>query len=749
MRKYLLLIIQIFLFSAFGQNLKPESPLFFTYPVSQADLEKQISAKRYTLKTDEWNVLESNLKQQQTELATQLMGFDMQLMGLTHQLQVLENLADIGKIDSLLLQRKNTRAKILEMQGKTLQQIPLKGLYLVFMPVEDVYTDIDLFQKATEATILPEAIKTWNGTFIQSLVEIQDNQVLSDQMKEQVSGTMEMGNKLCGECESKRFDNGLNYYYKICEVNVYPLQKKGEIDSLEKGAPIQNIQLVDLVNESDYEKEIEEISSKTVKNKLLSLLKTYLPKHKQAITEFNKTALLLQKQMLLNLSQELQRIDEKIAASQKRKEMTIMQLDSIAKTLNLPFDPTQAQTFITKAKDALKQQHQAISAQKFALKNTELIYETVKVGGEHPNLDIAQGVFEHLPIWEERYAKLTDFQQEIAIKENVVEQFSTQSGLDMYRNLGKIWVYPVPVNSAIYVGVVCQFNMEEITPKPDSAAENVTALADLDTVATPKNIDLPSPKLALKDSLQQDSLLKSYVNYSKEFAEFLALRNKTSTVKLVENSPKENYDIHIETTSKPKPATEKEGATQEKQNALKNADEAFNKGLYAEAISIYRLYLNELSTNQIIKLARIYMEGGDGIQQNAQQAIQYFELAVQKGSDAANFYLGYFYFQGKDIELDDKKAFEYFEKASNGGILQASSYLGIMYEEGRGREKDMGQAIAYYTKSASSEPGDALGQYRLGKIYEEAKNKEQAQYWYRKSARNGYEKAKKQLMLMK
>lgn len=744
MKRYLLLILIGWFSATLGQVLKPESPLKFAYPQTLADLEQEIAAKKYRLTPEEWSVLESNLKQQQTQLATKLMDFDMQLSEVTHQLQALENVADITKIEALLLQRKNTRANILEMQEKLLRQIPLKGLYLVFMPVEDSYAYLDSLQKKAELTILPDAIKTLNGTFIHSITTLENQQVLADKLKEQVSGSMEMGNKLCGECESKRFDSKMNYYYKICEVNVYPLQKNPLIIGEGTVNATGEVQVVDLLHQEDYEKTLQGISSKTVKSKLLDLIKTYLPKHKNSIQEYNVAALNLQRKMIVHLAEELQSLDEKIAASEQRKAKTLAKLDSLAKNLGVALDVNRPQTCINDARTVLKSRFQEILTQKIALKNTELVYETVKVGGEKPSSDIAKGVFEHLPIWEERYEKLTDFQQEIEIQEGLVENFSLQTGEDLYRQLEQFWVYPVPANSAIYICVVLQFNTQQ------KATENVpdalVALNELDTTEVRKSVPIEE-NLTLweKDSLTKDSLLKSYLAHSEEFAAFLAMKQQSNSVKMTENSPNSTYEVHIE-TSKAAMSEFTSPENAQKQTALKSADEAFNKGLYTEAISIYLLYLNDLTTNQLIRLARIYLEGGDGIQKNVKLAMQYFTLAVDKGSDAANFYLGYLYYQGKDIEGDDKQAFAYFDRAAkgaNGGIAQANTYLGIMYEEGRLGSKDMGKAMECYTKAANQE--EALAQYRLGKIYEEAKNKEQALHWYRKSARNGYEKAKKQL----
>ena len=73
--------------------------------------------------------------------------------------------------------------------------------------------------------------------------------------------------------------------------------------------------------------------------------------------------------------------------------------------------------------------------------------------------------------------------------------------------------------------------------------------------------------------------------------------------------------------------------------------------------------------------------------------------------------IGYFYAKGMEVQRDDAEAVAWFRKAAEQDMAGAQYNLGIMYERG----------LAYQDRS-------------------------QALEWYRRSANQGYEKAKKALL---
>jgi TPR repeat protein len=80
------------------------------------------------------------------------------------------------------------------------------------------------------------------------------------------------------------------------------------------------------------------------------------------------------------------------------------------------------------------------------------------------------------------------------------------------------------------------------------------------------------------------------------------------------------------------------------------------------------------------------------------------------------------------------------------GNAAAQYNIGWMYYDGRAVPQDYAQAAAWYRKAAH--PGDVVAQHNLGWVYYKGQNYVQAVAWYRKAADRGYTFAQYNLGLM-
>lgn len=112
--------------------------------------------------------------------------------------------------------------------------------------------------------------------------------------------------------------------------------------------------------------------------------------------------------------------------------------------------------------------------------------------------------------------------------------------------------------------------------------------------------------------------------------------------------------------------------------------------------------------------------------------------------------LGERYEKGIDVEEDHEKAFYYYEKAAQTGDPAALNKLGNMYAQGKGCTKNASKAANYYLVAA--EKGNKYAQHNIAFCYWDGigieKDRETAVMWMRRSAAQGYEKAKKALKTM-
>ena len=75
-------------------------------------------------------------------------------------------------------------------------------------------------------------------------------------------------------------------------------------------------------------------------------------------------------------------------------------------------------------------------------------------------------------------------------------------------------------------------------------------------------------------------------------------------------------------------------------------------------------------------LAGIYLEGGKGVQANAQEAYRWFCKAAEQGSREADVFIGELLYEGKGVAKDVAAALEHWRRAAEAGIAEAQYRLG-------------------------------------------------------------------------
>jgi len=134
-----------------------------------------------------------------------------------------------------------------------------------------------------------------------------------------------------------------------------------------------------------------------------------------------------------------------------------------------------------------------------------------------------------------------------------------------------------------------------------------------------------------------------------------------------------------------------------------------------------------------IALGRLAMAGDD-----SSTAMQHFEAAAELGEAEALYLIGRMHEQGMGVETDTDKAMAFFAKAADGGDSKAQFRLAnsVLEEDSEAIEA----AVAWLNKAAEQDHAEA--QTMLGKIYEDANDRETAMSWYMRAALNGNESAR-------
>lgn len=92
-------------------------------------------------------------------------------------------------------------------------------------------------------------------------------------------------------------------------------------------------------------------------------------------------------------------------------------------------------------------------------------------------------------------------------------------------------------------------------------------------------------------------------------------------------------------------------------------------------------------------------EQGNGVQQNEQSALYWYEKAAAKGHAYAQAYAAMMYLQGKGTEIDEKKAFQLAQSAANQNNAYGEYLLGTCYLYGLGVGADIKSAYNWLMKA--------------------------------------------------
>jgi TPR repeat protein len=137
-------------------------------------------------------------------------------------------------------------------------------------------------------------------------------------------------------------------------------------------------------------------------------------------------------------------------------------------------------------------------------------------------------------------------------------------------------------------------------------------------------------------------------------------------------------------------------------------------------------------------LGQILLDG-TGIEQDAELALTWFQIAARRGHAMAINMAGRCHEHGWGCEPDAAKAAEYYRQAAEADLDWGFYNYGNLLATGRGVNKDQARALACYRKAAQM--GHAKSMNLLGRYLEEGLYCERdlpvAHDWYRRSAEGG------------
>lgn len=121
------------------------------------------------------------------------------------------------------------------------------------------------------------------------------------------------------------------------------------------------------------------------------------------------------------------------------------------------------------------------------------------------------------------------------------------------------------------------------------------------------------------------------------------------------------------------------------------------------------------NANAMAFLGKMYSEGGAYVKQDNDTAYRYFKKAADLGNPVGQSGLGLMYMYGRGVPQDYQKAFKFFSLAADQGWVDGQLQLGTMYFSGLGVKQDFKMAVKYF--NLASQSGHILAFYNLGQMH--------------------------------
>ena len=151
----------------------------------------------------------------------------------------------------------------------------------------------------------------------------------------------------------------------------------------------------------------------------------------------------------------------------------------------------------------------------------------------------------------------------------------------------------------------------------------------------------------------------------------------------------------------------------------------------------------------LLNLGVMFFEGR-GLEQNTKLGLEHFEKAAALGNAIAQFNLAKAYLEGQGVLADEATALQWLEKSADAGFVMAQYALASFYMEGEGVEQNMEVAFKWYERAAVQ--GLKEAQAALGLAYEKGygvtADRHQALRWYSFAAERGHQGAARRLILL-
>ncbi|UPT68411.1 MAG: hypothetical protein M0D57_07195 [Sphingobacteriales bacterium JAD_PAG50586_3] len=514
MKKALLLLLFFALFNlGYAQQgyYSPKSPITGSNPSilqesSAKTTLKGVLSKSALFSDIDIQQLKVDVTKNNTSVDTSLSSLKNRITTLYLDKQELLKLQDINKLKDQIKSKEKSRDEIKTQTAKDLENISFKGLYAVVLNCDWQDAKEELGDKAT-SLLSPMAVSDLNGTFVSGLTYVKDAGVVTDYVKTVVSGKASVD-----KVHITRKIGNQSLYLLVATIDVSPLKTNSTVKTSALSAGTgSNATIINLIEHTDFKDKLAKagVSPDEIKN-----IESEVIILTNNIKDSNLNSQRREKQIIekgdnnyADLTREINDLNGQLKNRSKLIE------DLVKSKTPIKFNPASPESSVKEAITYLDGQLDKYKKQMFAVKENEIIISNLNVNVTSegkPNDDIvntAWGLIEQL---RKSYSKVENFLEETTVKDLSDVTVNTGQKKDIFRELDKVWLYPVAGNhDNFFITVIAKFKIKDDGRVKGSDLSNISSTSGTGTSTDTKPIVTPPSNTNNNNSGSSSSVISS------------------------------------------------------------------------------------------------------------------------------------------------------------------------------------------------------------------------------------------------
>jgi len=459
------IFVTAFSVSVFASDWRPDSPVKYSVSVNPKVAASMIrNGAPYRLL--DFSFVEEQAEHSRNGIALLISKIDAEITKIVADRQSLVKLHDLEEMKKELAAKNKNYAEMKRSLIENLTAVSRKGLWLVVIDgVQQFASKEDLRSKA-EAALAPQAISAINGTFIESITEVSNNQLIRDYIRSEVSGAMQVDN--IHQQLHRKASGRFIYLAQIGVTSLKDAISVGTSSSLEQG----RVHVVDLSTAGSVS---DLCAGCELSKDDLELVHRGIDNLRATVAAQNDAAAIREKMILdessqhfKELSNEIKVLESNISNRDGRIRIEVQRLCGITCKRN-------ADDCIPQAVKRLDSRIDSLQQKKMDLKSNEIITQRTQVRPEtgDPALDVANIVSGVVAQIDKSYGKLEQFLEVTEVNNYMLTSYSALQKRDLFRTADTVWVYASPQDDETFqVLVAVKFSVTSKRPNEPLRQDN-------------------------------------------------------------------------------------------------------------------------------------------------------------------------------------------------------------------------------------------------------------------------------------